>query len=120
MKSAFALAALIAAFLLPACATKPPPTMVLRQGGNTLTLMMTPCNAKVSSLLKPEFVAQFKNASAVVDGQAFEACWIMHDSGVVYVHFEDGDTAMIPVESFIKTAERPKPKAKIDDWRHNA
>jgi hypothetical protein len=94
--------------------------MVLRQGGNTLTLMTTPCNAKVADLLKPEYVAQFKNASAVVDGQTFDACWIMHEAGVVYVHFEDGDSATIPVEQFIKTAERPKPKAKPDDWRHNA
>lgn len=125
MKSVFASlsAALVAAFLLAGCVTaptKPAPTMVLRQGNNTLTLMTTPCNPKVADLLKPEFVPQFRGGVAVVDGQTFEACWIMADPATIYVQFEDGDNATIPVASFIKTAERPKPKAKQDDWRHNA
>jgi len=122
MKSAFALAALVAAFLLPGCATAPAksgPTMVLRQDGNILTLMNEPCTPKVVNLLKPEYAPQFKNASAVVNGQTFDACWILHEQTMVYVHFEDGDTAMIPVESFIKTADQPKPKAKLDDWKLN-
>lgn len=125
MKSVFAsfLAALVAAFLLAGCATAPAksgPTMVLRQGNNTLTLMTTPCGPKVADLLKPEYVPQFRGGVAVVDGQTFDACWIMADPATIYVHFEDGDSAQIPVAAFIKTAERPKPKAKPDDWKHNA
>lgn len=72
MKSVFAfLAALVAAFLLAGCATAPAksgPTMVMRQGNNTLTLMTTPCLPKVADMLKPEYVPQFKAAIAVVGG----------------------------------------------------
>lgn len=126
MKSVSALlsAALVAAFLLAGCATapgKPPPTMVLRQGGNTLTLMTTPCNAKVADLLKPEYVPQFKNAMAVVDGQTFDACWIMADPATIYVQFEDGDNASIPVSMFIQASAKPrKSQQKTDDWKNSA
>lgn len=123
MKSVFTfLAALVAAFLLAGCATapsKPSPTMVLRQGNNTLTLMTTPCNPKVADLLKPEYVPQFRDAVAVVGGQTFAACWIMADPATIYVQFEDGDNATIPVSAFIQTADK-RPKAKPDDWKHNA
>lgn len=73
MRSFFASlsAALVAAFLLAGCVTAPAksgPTMVLRQGNNTLTLMTAPCNAKVADLLKPEYVSQFRDAVAVVGG----------------------------------------------------
>lgn len=126
MKSVLAsfLAALVAAFLLAGCVTaptKPHPTMVLRQGGNTLTLMTTPCNPKVADLLKPEFVPQFKNAVALVDGQTFDACWIMADPATIYVQFEDGDNATIPVSAFIQAAAKPrKPQQKPDDWKNSA
>ena len=126
MKSVFAsfLAALVAAFLLAGCATAPAksgPTMVLRQGNNTLTLMTTPCGPKVADLLKPEYVPQFRGGVAVVDGQTFEACWIMADPATIYVQFEDGDNATIPVSAFIQAAAKPrKPQQQPDDWRHNA
>ena len=115
---AVVLAVFAVAFSLAACATKPPP-MVLRQGNDTLTLMNAPCNPKVSAMLNPEFQPKFKNASAMVGGQSFDACWILHDVETVYVHFEDGDGVMIPISMFLKTADRQKPK-KTEDWRRSA
>ena len=109
---------LVAAFSLSASAI-PPPTMVLRDGNDTLTLTTTPCNPKVAALIRPEARANFRDAVAVVGGQTFQACWVLHSPEVIYVHFEDNDRVLIPLSVFSKTFERPKPKT-IEDWRRSA
>lgn len=119
MKSAI-LAALVAAFLCLGCATKQGPTMVLRQGADTLTLTADSCGRKVIEMLKPEVRERFKAARAVVDGQSFEACWTLHDEVSVFVVYDDGDTNLIPIGLFVKAADKPKTERQAEDWRKSA
>jgi hypothetical protein len=40
-----------------------------------------------------------KDASAVVDGQPFRACWIV-DGDSAHLLYEDGDQGLIPLADF--------------------
>lgn len=110
--------AVVSALLISGCATKSAATMTLRQGNNTLTLTSAECSPVVANLLKPEVAAKFRHAVAVVGVQQFSACWIMHDDANVYVHFEDGDSALLPLNLFLNIAKIQKPKEA--DWRLSA
>lgn len=74
--------------------------LIARSGDNSLTLHDTPCGKEVSALLKPEYVTRFRAATDKANGVVFKACWTLHDQENVYVLYEDGDRAMVPLTEF--------------------
>lgn len=113
MKALFA-----AILILFGCASKAAPTMTLNEGGALLTLTTEACNPTVTGMLHPKFAPQFRDASAVIAGKTVAACWIMHDEKTIYVHFEDGEGAMIAISRFLKTS--PQSKSTVDNWKNNS
>lgn len=88
---------LILAVLVSCVADKARADAEARQGNDSVRLTEAPCtNAAVLALLKPEAVEHFRAASAVFNGQHFEACWRVSE-GVVFLVYEDGDQGVIPV-----------------------
>lgn len=86
-------AALIAA---PALADE----VVASNGKDSVRLSNGPCtNAQVLGLLKPGFRSSLKDATAVVQGQTFKACWIV-DGDAAHLLYEDGDQGLIPLTAF--------------------
>ena len=95
MKSALlcAAAALVAA---PAFADE----LVASNGQDQVRLSDKPCsNEQVLGRLTPKLRDQMKDASAVVDGQNFRACWIV-DGDAAHLLYEDGDQGLIPLADF--------------------
>ena len=124
MKSVFASlsAALVAAFLLAGCATVPAntgPTMVMRQGDLTVTLMLTACpkDSMVGQLIGPAEVGDFKEAGVVVKGTPLKACWSPLDDKSILIIDERGDGGTLQQDDFSKTGVII-PKSKPSDWKH--
>jgi hypothetical protein len=74
--------------------------MVARAGNDSLTLHDAPCSKKVAALLKPEYVARFRAATDKANGKVFKACWTLHDQDHIFVLYEDGDRATVPLDAF--------------------
>jgi len=73
---------------------------VVRSGDNYLTLHDTPCTKEVTELLKPEHVKNFNGATDHVNGKVWKACWILSGRDAVFVVYEDGDSATVPIGIF--------------------
>ncbi len=74
---------------------------VLRTDNGMLRLSDTPCvNEGILSQIQPQWKDKFRRANAVVNGKAFEACWIGEAQGGVFVLFEDGDEGRFAWKQF--------------------
>lgn len=91
--------------------------LVARAGDNSLVLHDAPRAKEVAVLLKPEVVARFRAATDTANGVVFKGCWTLHEQQAVFVVYEDGDTAMVPLSEFSKVdggkAEKPKLKGTL-------
>lgn len=92
------------AFLCAAAALAAAPAfadeLVASNGQDSVKLSDQPCsNEQVLSRLTPKFREAMKDASAVVGGQAFRACWIV-DGDSAHLLYEDGDQGLIPLADF--------------------
>ena len=71
--------------------------LVARNGQDTVRLADAPCASEaVLSKLPAQQHAHFKAATAVVDGQTFNACWRAM-GGRAHLFYEDGDMGVIPL-----------------------
>lgn len=74
--------------------------LVASNGQDSVRLSDKPCSSQeVLKQLTPRFRDQMKDASAVVDGQSFRACWIV-DGESAHLLYEDGDQGLIPLADF--------------------
>jgi hypothetical protein len=90
----FCAAALAAAF---AAAPSFAQELVARQGDDSVRLSDTACKSElVLRRLDPANADEYKAASAVFQGQRFNACWRMMGN-VAHLVYEDGDQGIIPV-----------------------
>jgi hypothetical protein len=90
------LCAAVALVAAPALADE----LVASNGQDSVRLSDKPCsNDQVLKQLTPKFREQMKDASAVVDGQNFRACWIV-DGDSAHLLYEDGDQGLIPLTDF--------------------
>lgn len=70
--------------------------LVSHNGGDTIRLADEECtNQPVLSHLRPELRAQFRAASAVLQGHDFAACWHITPDGA-HLIYEDGDEGRVP------------------------
>lgn len=86
-------AALVAA---PALADE----LVASNGNDSVRLSNAPCTSQqVLGLLAPSLRPALHDASAVVQGQSFKACWVVHGDAA-HLLYEDGDQGLIPLSDF--------------------
>lgn len=70
--------------------------LVARQGDDSVRLSEAACKSElVLSRIEPGAATQFRAASAVFQGQRFQACWTMMGNAA-YLVYEDGDQGIIP------------------------
>ena len=70
--------------------------LIARQGDDSVRLSEDACKSElVISRLEPGMAEQFRSASAVFQGQRFQACWRMMGNAA-YLIYEDGDQGIIP------------------------
>jgi hypothetical protein len=71
--------------------------LVARNGDDSVRLADAPCTSKlVLSRLEGQTQDDFKQATAVVGGQSFQACWHVVGSSA-HLMYEDGDQGLIPL-----------------------
>lgn len=71
--------------------------LVARNGNDSVRLGDAPCTSElVLARLQPQAHAEYKAASAVVDGQNFVACWRVVGNSA-HLLYEDGDQGIIPM-----------------------
>lgn len=93
MKAVVFCAVLAAAAASPAFAQE----LVARQGDDSVRLSDAACKSElVLGRLEPASATQYRAASAVFQGQRFQACWRMVGNAAHLV-YEDGDQGIIPV-----------------------
>ena len=91
MRTVLIFAALVAA--APAFAQD----LVARQGNDSVRLAETPCTSElVLGRVQPQQKEEYRQASAVVDGQTFQACW-RPMGAAAHLMYEDGDQGLIPL-----------------------
>ena len=72
--------------------------LVARQGNDSVRLGDAPCKSElVLGRLQPQQKEEYKSASAVLDGQTFQACWRPMGSAA-HLMYEDGDQGLIPLQ----------------------
>jgi hypothetical protein len=92
MKAVVFCAALATFAVAPAFAEE----LVARQGEDSVRLSDAACkSALVLNRLEPAAAEQYRSASAVFQGQRFQACWRMVGNAAHLV-YEDGDQGIIP------------------------
>ena len=70
--------------------------LIARQGDDSVRLSDDACKSElVISRLEPGMAAEFHSASAMFQGQRFQACWRMMGNAA-YLIYEDGDQGIIP------------------------
>jgi hypothetical protein len=70
--------------------------LIARQGDDSVRLSEEACKSElVISRLEPGMAEEFHAASAVFQGQRFQACWRMMGNAA-YLIYEDGDQGIIP------------------------
>ena len=70
--------------------------LVARQGDDSVRLSDAACKSElVLGRLEPAAAGQYRAASAVFQGQRFQACWRMVGNAAHLV-YEDGDQGIIP------------------------
>jgi hypothetical protein len=89
----FCAAALLAA---PALADE----LVASSGNDSVRLSTAPCSSdQVLNRLQPQLRAQLRDATAVVQGKIFKACWVV-EGHAAHLLYEDGDQGLIPLRDF--------------------
>jgi hypothetical protein len=91
-------AVVFCAALAAACAVAPSfaQDLIARQGDDSVRLSEDSCKSQlVLSRIEPGTVEEFHAASAVFQGQRFQACWRMMGNAA-YLIYEDGDQGIIP------------------------
>ena len=74
--------------------------LVAFNGNDSVRLSDAPCTSEeVLNRLKPQFRTVLRDASAVVQGQSFKACWIPAGDSA-HLLYEDGDQGLIPLSDF--------------------
>ena len=74
--------------------------LVASKGSDQVRLSSSPCsNEQILSKLKPQLHPALRDASAVVEGKTFKACWIV-DGHAAHLIYEDGDQGLIPLSDF--------------------
>lgn len=92
----FALLCAAALLAAPAMADE----LVAVNGSDSVRLTDSPCSSEqVLGLLKPQFRSMLKDASAVVQGQSYKACWVK-EGEAAFLLYEDGDHGLIPLADF--------------------
>lgn len=92
MKAVVFCAALATFAVAPAFAEE----LVARQGDDSVRLSDAACKSElVLARLEPAAADQYRSASAVFQGQRFQACWRMMGNAA-YLVYEDGDQGIIP------------------------
>lgn len=89
------------AFLCAALAVAPVMAgeLVSHEGDATIRLADKECTSQpVLDQLKPELRPQFRAASAVLQGRAFDACWHITPRGA-HLIYEDGDEGLVPFDA---------------------
>jgi hypothetical protein len=72
--------------------------LVARQGDDSVRLSDSECKSElVLSRIEPGQASEFHAASAVFQGQRFQACWRMVGNAA-YLVYEDGDQGIIPAD----------------------
>ena len=71
--------------------------LVARHGENAVRLVDAPCAIEaVLSRVPASHQEHFKQATAVVNGQTFQGCWLAV-GGRAHLFYEDGDMGVIPM-----------------------
>ncbi len=92
----FALLCAAALLAAPAMADE----LVAKSGNDQVRLTDSPCvNEQVLNLIKPDYRSVLRDASAVVQGQTYRACWITNGDAA-HLLYEDGDQGVIPLSDF--------------------
>jgi hypothetical protein len=92
----FALLCAAAVVLAPAWAGE----VVASSGHDSVRLSDSPCtNPQVLNQLEPSLRPVLRDATAVVQGQSFKACWVVHGNAA-HLLYEDGDQGLIPLSDF--------------------
>lgn len=74
--------------------------LVASNGSDSVRLTDSPCSSEpVLNRLQPKFHGILKDASAVVQGQTFKACWVVRGDAA-HLLYEDGDQGIIPLTDF--------------------
>jgi hypothetical protein len=74
--------------------------VVASNGNDSVRLSDSPCTSQqVLNFLEPSLRPALRDASAVVQGQSFKACWIVHGDAA-HLLYEDGDQGLIPLSDF--------------------
>ena len=72
--------------------------LIARQGDDSVRLSDNACKSDlILSRLAPGDVKEYRAASAVFQGQRFQACWRMMGNAA-YLIYEDGDQGIIPAQ----------------------
>ena len=92
MKAAVFCAALATFAVAPSFAQD----LIARQGDDSVRLSDAACRSElVLSRIEPGTSTEYRSASAVFQGQRFQACWRMMGNAA-YLVYEDGDQGIIP------------------------
>src|SRR5689334_13297511 len=92
----FALLCAAALLAAPAFADE----LVASNGLDSVRLSDKPCSSEpVLQRLTPKAREMMREASAVVGGQPFRACWIVNGDSA-HLLYEDGDQGLIPLTDF--------------------
>lgn len=84
--------AALAAFAAPSFAQD----LIARQGDDSVRLSEAACKSElVLSRIEAGTAGEYRAASAVFQGQRFQACWRMMGNAA-YLVYEDGDQGIIP------------------------
>jgi hypothetical protein len=105
MKKAF----IFAAGILLALSAFAADILIARDGNNTLTLSDTPCGQKVARLLPAEHASRFRGAIDRSNGNVFQACWMLQGPDQVFLIYDDGDMARVPMREFKRIGSHEKP-----------
>ena len=74
--------------------------LVASNGSDSVRLSDSPCSSEqVLNRLQPRFRPMLRDASAVVQGQPYKACWVI-DGEAAHLLYEDGDQGLIPLSDF--------------------
>lgn len=74
--------------------------LVASSGNDSVRLSSNPCSSEqVLNRLKPQFRAELRDATAVVQGKTFKACWVI-EGRAAHLLYEDGDQGLIPLRDF--------------------
>jgi len=95
--------ALLCATALFAAAPAFADELVAVNGKDEVHLSDQQCSSEqVLARLSPRWHTLLRDASAVVEGQSFKACWIV-DGDSAHLLYEDGDQGLVPLSDFKET-----------------